>query len=366
MILLLTSSLLFWYQNKRPKNALKMGENEQFSPSKETAEIDTKTLPEDSILRDFSDFDNAFEFRATYPMKWRIEYIEDSSAINLYKPAENGLSSLDQSQIFVKFFRAGDFLTLSSVEVLKKEPGELNGHPSVLYEIEKKPQAENFANQPAWRNERHFVLDVRNSSSNPSTFFVIAKNPLLSQDEFSNFTNSMFFYNDQKTIFPPIADWQTRVTKKPFSTEVSPQNSPVENERFSGFHTGTDFEIEPNELEEDIPVHAVCYGEIIQKGIASGYGGVIVQKCHLNQQPTTVVYGHLSFSAEFSREEGFYLTPGQLLATLADEKSEQSGDERKHLHLSIHKGETIDLRGYVQDRAELENWLDPEEFLRQQ
>ncbi|MGE5392302.1 MAG: hypothetical protein ACM3NH_00970 [Candidatus Saccharibacteria bacterium] len=42
-------------------------------------------------------------------------------------------------------------------------------------------------------------------------------------------------------ITGPLADWQERVTKKPFGIFVSPGHSPVDPERFRGYHTGTDF-----------------------------------------------------------------------------------------------------------------------------
>ncbi|NTU99252.1 hypothetical protein HGA64_04600 [Candidatus Falkowbacteria bacterium] len=41
---------------------------------------------------------------------------------------------------------------------------------------------------------------------------------------------------------PPISDALSRVTKKPFGIKVSPKNSSVSPERFTGYHTGVDFE----------------------------------------------------------------------------------------------------------------------------
>src|SRR5579863_6635904 len=40
----------------------------------------------------------------------------------------------------------------------------------------------------------------------------------------------------------PISGGLSRVTKKPFGIYVTPQNSPVQPEKFTGFHTGIDFE----------------------------------------------------------------------------------------------------------------------------
>src|SRR4030067_1140465 len=41
---------------------------------------------------------------------------------------------------------------------------------------------------------------------------------------------------------PPINRADERVTKKPFGIFITPQNSPIQPEKFSGFHTGADFE----------------------------------------------------------------------------------------------------------------------------
>jgi hypothetical protein len=161
----------------------------------------------------------------------------------------------------------------------------------------------------------------------------------------------------------PISDWKNRIIKKPFGIKISPQNSPVQPERFSGYHTGTDFEIKPGELNTKVYVNAICDGEIIEKRLVSGYGGVFVQSCKFNEYPITVLYGHISFSNEFSPKKGEAIEKGQLLASLADDKSSESGGERKHLHLSIHKGEKIELRGYAQNKAALQTWIDPETLL---
>ena len=165
-------------------------------------------------------------------------------------------------------------------------------------------------------------------------------------------------------ITPPMSDWQERITKKPFGIKVSPQNSPVQPERFSGYHTGTDFEIEENEIDQELVVYAICKGTLTKKGNVSGYGGVIVQSCHFQNQPITVLYGHISFSKNIGRMElGESIRFGDKLGLLADDKSTQSGGERKHLHLSINKGSELDLRGYVQQNSALASWIDPEIFL---
>jgi len=39
--------------------------------------------------------------------------------------------------------------------------------------------------------------------------------------------------------------------------------------------------------------------------------------------------------------------------------SDETDGERKHLHFAIHKGTKIDVRGYVQTKGELQDWLNP-------
>ena len=70
----------------------------------------------------------------------------------------------------------------------------------------------------------------------------------------------------------PINDPLGRVTKKEFGTYVTPTNSPVTPEKFTGYHVGTDFEIMAGEEDEDITVEAICDGPVIYKNWTTGYG----------------------------------------------------------------------------------------------
>src|SRR3990167_7147055 len=38
----------------------------------------------------------------------------------------------------------------------------------------------------------------------------------------------------------PISDWLSRITKKKFGQYITPQTSPVQPERFTGYHTAAD------------------------------------------------------------------------------------------------------------------------------
>ena len=156
-----------------------------------------------------------------------------------------------------------------------------------------------------------------------------------------------------------IAGYTTRITKKPFGISVSPQNSPVTPERFSGYHTGVDFEVTEEELEKEIPVCAMCDGEIVVARRVGGYGGVLVQRCDLNAHgAVTVLYGHLALDG-LQTMQGKVITKGERIGILGRGFSADTDGERKHLHLSIHKGTGITYAGYVDTESKLSQWIDP-------
>lgn len=161
----------------------------------------------------------------------------------------------------------------------------------------------------------------------------------------------------------PISGGLSRVTKKPFGIYVTPQNSPVQPEKFTGFHTGIDFETTPAEANIDVPIFAACDGKLLLKEYASGYGGVAVQSCVLDGNPVTLIYGHLRLSS-ISPNVGDSLKAGQQIAVLGTGYSSETDGERKHLHFGIHKGTAINILGYVQKQADLSGWLDAEQYLK--
>lgn len=156
----------------------------------------------------------------------------------------------------------------------------------------------------------------------------------------------------------PLKNVGERVTKKTFGILITPETSPVQPEKFRGYHTGTDFETFSEEAETDVAVRAVCTGPVAAKRTASGYGGVLVQHCTYANEPITVVYGHMRL-ASIASAIGDSITAGDTLGVLGTGKSNETDGERKHLHLSIHKGTVIDIRGYVASQSLLDQWLDP-------
>ncbi len=161
----------------------------------------------------------------------------------------------------------------------------------------------------------------------------------------------------------PIDNPLVRITKKSFGIFVSPQNSPITPEKFTGYHTGVDFETFPEEQNIDVPIVAVCTGKILEKRQANGYGGMVVQSCFLENNPITIIYGHIKLSS-IKILQGEILTSGNFLGVLGNGYSTETDGERKHLHLGIHKGKNIDVRGYVQIENDLNNWINISTYLK--
>src|SRR3989344_363865 len=153
-----------------------------------------------------------------------------------------------------------------------------------------------------------------------------------------------------------------RITKKPFGILIDRETSPVQPERFAGYHTGADFEVLPGEDETTMAVPAICEGEVGTAQNVSGYGGVVMQRCTIGDESVTVLYGHLSLDS-IEVTVGQMLSPGQTIGRLGKGFSAETDNERPHLHLSIHKGAALEFRGYEQVEAELQRWLDPVPWL---
>lgn len=319
--------------------------------------------PENRVY-DFSQADSRYLFQGEIPTSWEVAYVPATEAVNIYDPKAAGGSALEQSQIFIRFFEAKTFLTLATVDILSRESTELHGHEAARYEIRKKPQAPDFPGQPQWRSGLHKLMDVRYSPDSPSLFYVIAANPVLPEAVFDRFLGSLVFENDKKTgaVTEPILDASLRVSKKPFGLKVSPDESPVSPERFSGYHTGVDFEVFADEEGRDVAVAAACSGELLVRQEVSGYGGTAVQSCVLDGKEVTVLYGHLRLSS-ISKRVGERLEAGEKFAVLGTGRSAETEGERKHLHLGIKVGRTPDLRGYVSRPEELSGWLNVMDLL---
>lgn len=300
-----------------------------------------------------------FTFSAMIPAHWQVEAVPETEALNFYDPTATGPNNLEKSQIFIRYFSANQFLTLQTVNIIERSEFTLNGRPAVRYTIQKKDAVADFPNQPAWRNSRHVVTDIRVADTNPSVFYVVAKRPDLAEETYEQFLQSLKVKAETTTkLIEPTEGFRQRITKKPFGIYITPQNSPVKPERFLGYHTGADAEY--GDINSDVSVKAVAAGEVVTARTADGYGGVLIIRHDLAGQSTLVVYGHLD--PQSLPPVGKKVTSGETVGILGEGGTSETDGERKHLHFAILKKQEIDLRGYVQTQAELTNWHNPIDF----
>jgi|SRR3989338_11036931 len=145
---------------------------------------------------DFSKVNSTYGFSGEISLDWRVEYIGETGALNIYDPSEVGVNNLERSQIFIRNFKANSFLTLPTVNILNRQETTVGDHQAVRYEIEKKDIVPNFSGQPLWRSARHKLIDIRSSNESPTVFYVIAANPELDSSVFEDFIAGLIFYSD--------------------------------------------------------------------------------------------------------------------------------------------------------------------------
>lgn len=153
----------------------------------------------------------------------------------------------------------------------------------------------------------------------------------------------------------PVAEFKARITKKRFGDYITPATSPVQPERFSGFHTGVD--VEYQDVTTDVPVSAISDGEVVYSQFVSGYGGVVILRHTIGGTPRLVLYGHLRPST--LPVVGSTVTRGQIIGQLGTGFTTETDNERKHLHFAIIAGTTLNLRGYATSESALKDWIDP-------
>jgi len=297
-----------------------------------------------------------FTFSAEIPIGWEVEAVPSIESINIYDPNSLETSTLDKSQIFIRYFTANSFLTLSTVTIYQQTQTQNKGKPTVIYDIEKKPGVANFPNQPSWRNKRHFVTDIRQTDTDPSVFYVFGQRPDLDEEIFGHFLQTLTLGVRKKTeVVAPIADMRNRITKKSYGTYVTLENSPVQPERFTGYHTGVDVEYE--DIENDVEVHAIAPGAVVSSAIATGYGGMLAIKHIIEGEEYLAIYGHLDPNSLV--ETGTYVTLNQKIGILGDGGTGETDGERKHLHFGLYTGTDLNIKGYVSSKDELTAWADP-------
>jgi|SRR3989344_5047468 len=166
--------------------------NGGMAPSQMAATEEMASVTNSVKRVDFSKVNPEFTFSADIPSNFKAEYLSQARAINIFDPA----AQAQASQILLTFFKANDFLTLSTVTITRREKMSIQGREAVLYEIEKKPEAANFTGQPEWRNQKHIAIDVRLNENSPTYFYSFAYNPVMQEQIFNDMMNSIDFYEE--------------------------------------------------------------------------------------------------------------------------------------------------------------------------
>jgi murein DD-endopeptidase MepM/ murein hydrolase activator NlpD len=166
------------------------------------------------------------------------------------------------------------------------------------------------------------------------------------------------------TVYYPIKNYAARITNRGHGKTIVASDNKVFpcGAEFSGLHAGDDLEVFEEEIDEPIVVYAIADGTVRQAKEVGGYGGLIVIDHNLNGQVVTAYYGHVSLSKS-KVKDGDKVTAGQPITVLGDQCSNETSNERKHLHFAIHKGTDLDVRGYVPTQGELAAWIDPKATL---
>lgn len=159
---------------------------------------------------------------------------------------------------------------------------------------------------------------------------------------------------ENPSVIPPIAEFQKRITKKSFGTYITPTNSPVSPESFTGYHTGVD--VEYADVTSDVPVSGIADGLVVTSESISGYGGVMVIKHEIKGRTLYAIYGHLRPASMLKAETT--VTKGEKVAVLGTAFSRETDNERRHLHFGVALSNTI--LGYVSTSDRLNSsWINP-------
>ncbi len=161
------------------------------------------------------------------------------------------------------------------------------------------------------------------------------------------------------TYVYPIGSYTTNRTVKVFGQYIAPDSE----DRFYGYHTGDDVEV--TDLAAVVPVYVMTSATVVQKQTVSGYGGVVILEFVDAGITYHALYGHLNIDS-VTVVVGDSVVGGTQLGVLGDDQSDQTDGERKHLHFGIYPYSGTELyAGYVEDDADLANWVNPADFLRQ-
>lgn len=132
-----------------------------------------------------------FPLSFAIPAGWEVEYVPSIQSLNLFTLQGEGVAR-ERSQIFIRYFDAADFLTLSTVTIHETEDLTIGSgdYAARRYDIEKKAGIADFLDQPSWRNTRHTVTDFR-LRDGFTRYFVVSAHPHLDPDVYEAFLASV-------------------------------------------------------------------------------------------------------------------------------------------------------------------------------
>lgn len=169
---------------------------------------------------------------------------------------------------------------------------------------------------------------------------------------------------EQVKYYYPISNYADRLTKRVYGekTTLADASKFICGARFAGYHNGDDLETTEAEKDAEVPIYAIADGTVKQVSRVGGYGGLIIIQHQLADQTVTADYGHVSLDKTTIKASDT-VKAGQQISILGDACSTETDGERKHLHFGLHKGSTVDVKGYVKTQADLSEWLNPKSTL---
>lgn len=134
---------------------------------------------------------SSFKIRFAIPGGMEVEYVPQLKALNIFTIKGEG-TARERSQLFIRYFDASGFQTLSGVTVYDTKDITVGQgkYAARRYDIEPKPGVADFAHQPAWRNARHIVTDFTGGNG-VARYYVVAKNPKLTDNMYEAVLASM-------------------------------------------------------------------------------------------------------------------------------------------------------------------------------
>lgn len=165
--------------------------------------------------------------------------------------------------------------------------------------------------------------------------------------------------NQEISVVAPIKEFNSRITKKPFGIFITPETSPIQPERFKGYHTGVD--VEYDDVEREVEIFAIADGVVEYSGRVNGYGGLLAIRHLVDGKEYLAIYGHLDSASLVAKDDN--VARGQQIGILGKNFSIETDGERKHLHFALYIGSGLNLKGYVNTEEELLSWVDPRALL---